>query len=93
MLGAVALTLAGCTGTSLPFLGGDVTVGYTSTEARQMSGCAVGIEVFTKRTSLQAIPGLIRGDAATLGSTAEEGMKKCLKLLQALADTPQGNVR
>ena len=82
-----ALALAGCT--SIPFVGGDVTVNYSTLEARQMSGCAVGIEVFALGASLQAIPGLMRGDAASLGSTPEEGMTKCLMLLRSLDDTPR----
>ncbi len=86
LMGAALLALAGCS--MIPLLGGDVTIGYSSIEAKQLSGCAVGVEVFTKKSSLQTIPGLIRGDAATLGNTAEEGMKKCLKLLQALEDAP-----
>ena len=78
------LALAGCSTTQL--LGGGVTVGYSTLEARQMSGCAVGIEVFALGTSLQTIPGLMRGDAASLGSTPEEAMTKCLKLLRSLND-------
>ncbi len=84
MLGAAALALAGCS----PLLGGGSTVIYSSPEAGQMRGCADGIDVFTPGFSLQAIPGLIRGSAASLGSNAEEGMAKCLKMLRSLDDMP-----
>ncbi len=86
MLAAVALALAGCN--TIPLLGGGSTVIYSSQQAGQMRGCADGIDVFTPGVSLQAIPGLIRGSAASLGSTAEEGMAKCLWMLRSLDDIP-----
>ncbi len=86
ILCAAALALAGC-GT-IPLLGGGSTVIYSSPEAGQMRGCADGIDVFTPGVSLQAIPGLIRGSAASLGSTAEEGMAKCLWMLRSLDEIP-----
>ncbi len=86
MLGALALALAGCT--SIPLLGGGSTVVYSSPQAGQMRGCADGIDIFTPGVSLQAIPGLLRGSAASLGSTAEEGMAKCLWMLRSLDDIP-----
>ncbi len=89
MLGAVAIALAGCTGTMIPMLGSGSTMVYSSPEAGQMRGCADGIDVFTPGVSLQAIPGLIRGSAASLGSTAEEGMAKCLWMLRSLDDIPR----
>ncbi len=88
LLGAAAFALAGCSGTMIPLLGGGSTVVYSSPQAGQMRGCADGIDVFTPGVSLQAIPGLIRGSAASLGSTAEEGMAKCLMMLRSLDDIP-----
>ncbi len=88
ILGAAAIALAGCTGAMIPMLGGGSTVVYSSPEAGQMRGCADGIDVFTPGVSLQAIPGLIRGSAASLGSTAEEGMAKCLRMLRSLDGIP-----
>ena len=85
LLSAVALViLAGCAGTSIPLLGGGMTVIYSSPEAGQMRGCADGIDIFTPGLSPQAIPGLLRGSAATLGATAEAGMAKCLEMLRSL---------
>ena len=81
MLGA-ALMLAGCARMPIPLLGGGSTVVYSNPQAGQMRGCADGIDVFTPGVSLQAIPGLIRGSAASLGGTAEEGMEKCLRMLR-----------
>ncbi len=83
-LAALALVLAGCSGMPIPLLGGGMTVIYSSPEAGQMRGCADGIDVFTPGLSTQAIPGLLRGSAATLGATAEEGMAKCLAMLRSL---------
>ena len=85
---AVALVLAGCAGTVIPMLGGGSTVIYSSPQAGQMRGCADGIDIFTPGVSLQAIPGLLRGSAASLGTTAEEGMAKCLWMLRSLGDIP-----
>ncbi len=79
-----ALTLAGCSGMTIPLPGGGTTVIYSSPEAGQMRGCADGIDVFTPGLSTQAIPGLLRGSAATLGATAEAGMQKCLDMLRSL---------
>ncbi len=86
ILPAAALILAGCT--TIPLLGSSSTVVYSSPQAGQMRGCADGIDIFTPGISLQAIPGLLRGSAATLGSTAEEGMAKCLNMLRSLDDIP-----
>ena len=82
LLGIAALALTGC-GT-IPLIGDDSFVIYSSPEAGQMRGCADGIDVFTPGVSLQAIPGLMRGSAASLGDTAEEGMAKCLWMLRSL---------
>ncbi len=85
LLGAAALTLlAGCEGMLLPLPGGGVTVVYSSPEAGMMRGCADGIDVFTRGVSPQAIPGLVRGSAASLGDNAEEAMAKCLEMLRSL---------
>ncbi len=84
MLGAVALLLAGCAGMTIPLLGGGTTVVYSSPKAGAMRGCADGLDVFTPGISPQAIPGLLRGSAATLGNTPEEAMENCLKMLRAI---------
>lgn len=84
LLGAVALSLAGCAGMTIP--GGGATVVYSSPKAGAMRGCADGIDVFTPGISPQAIPGLVRGSAATLGDTPEEAMENCLKMLRSIPD-------
>ncbi len=86
MLGAAALLLSGCAGMTVPLLGGGTTVVYSSPQAGAMRGCADGIDVFTPGISPQAIPGLLRGSAATLGDTPEEAMKNCLTMLRAIPD-------
>ncbi len=82
LLGAMAVVLSGCA--AIPQLIGSSTVIYSSPKAGAMRACADGLDVFTPGISPQAIPGLLRGSAATLGSTPEEAMENCLKMLGAI---------